>query len=441
MKQQKKNKTDDLSVNEPYIRKRYSKANELVGYQVQINYYDAAGKRRTDTMTFTVKEYGSLRKALNAAIFYRSERLAFYRENNFGRIAKKSSLNELFEEVVKHSDWRIATIRKHTIAYKKYIKPYYGTTDIRDIGHNDVLSTLIECSKQCADQQIRNLKSVWKWLFIEAHHQKIAVFNLTEEIRRPRSQKYVVPEKRKPQDISGEDFAEFIKCMSTYGGYRPDETEKIYNRQMKMNLIIFSKITGLRPSECKAVRKSRIKFEPSGDDGNGNLCIVQILSAYGSGYKKGEENVERSLKTEESERIAIIHQIYEPIVRKMMEQSKYDLLFANYKGEVFTVKDLSDFCSNVSKKCGIKVYPYLMRKVFSSEMDDFMPLHYVSRLDGHKDINTTNRHYIAKKGKKLKKYVSSAEINTAENERYVSPDALLKAMNRSEDDDDEEEEE
>ena len=76
MKRQKKMKTDDLSVNEPYIRKRYSKANELVGYQVQINYYDAAGKRRTDTMTFTVKEYGSLRKALNAAIFYRSERLA-----------------------------------------------------------------------------------------------------------------------------------------------------------------------------------------------------------------------------------------------------------------------------------------------------------------------------------------------------------------------------
>lgn len=201
-----------------------------------------------------------------------------------------------------------------------------------------------------------------------------------------------------------------------------------------MNLIILCKIAGLRPAEGKAVRKSRISFEPSGDGSDGNLCFIRILSAYGSGYEKGETNVERSLKTDDSERIAIIHQIYKPVIRKMMEQSKYDLLFANYKGKAFTVKELDDFCRNVSRKCGIKVYPYLMRKVYSSEMDDFMPIQYVSQLDGHKNINTTNRYYIAKKGKKLKKFVANAELNSQENERFVSPDALIGIMNDGEDD-------
>ena len=78
--------------------------------------------------------------------------------------------------------------------------------------------------------------------------------------------------------------------------------------------------------------------------------------------------------------------------------------------------------------------PYLMRKVYSSEMDDFMPIQYVSQLDGHKNINTTNRYYIAKKRKKLKKFVANAELNSQENERFVSPDALIGIMNDGEDD-------
>ena len=57
-----------------------------------------------------------------------------------------------------------------------------------------------------------------------------------------------------------------------------------------------------------------------------------------------------------------------PLINEILEYSKHDLLFSDYKGDPFSTEDFADYLYRVSRSCGIKVYPLLMRKSFSADL-------------------------------------------------------------------------
>lgn len=59
-------------------------------------------------------------------------------------------------------------------------------------------------------------------------------------------------------------------------------------------------------------------------------------------------------------------------------------------------------------------------------------IEYVSQLDGHSNINTTSKYYIAKKAKKFKKLVEKADLSNSENSRFLDPDTLMGVMDSEE---------
>ena len=182
------------------------------------------------------------------------------------------------------------------------------------------------------------------------------------------------------RNITIEDFEEFCAFAALYGYYHPImEKEKVYFREVCIHLLKFCRFTGLRPSEAIVLTKDDVinrtfRFR--------DLETRKIITVDGFlikltkrlGSSRTERNVNVPLKTESSYRaIPIVNPLDIEETNHILQFTRSNLLFGDYKGRVIPTRRVSDFIRRVrlsfQEHTGkdLDIYLYLMRKTLGSD--------------------------------------------------------------------------
>ncbi|MBQ9157713.1 MAG: tyrosine-type recombinase/integrase [Erysipelotrichaceae bacterium] len=349
---------------EKYIEEKYSeskadKKKSLVAFVVNMPLPNG----EKFYQRFRIKDYVNAQAAFKDAVKVRDRKQELIRQSREGKISFENyTVQELYDLIPSYFDRRLKTYMSIDIMYNKYIKGLYGSTNITDITEEDILITLRNCSVNCGANYVSKVKSVWKKIFIIAQRKRIIQVDLTALVENPRSEN-VTERSLSEQNITEEDFQVFCEAMSKYGHYLPSDEKRIYNRNIMLYMLKLMRITGIRSQEARALRRENIKFVDI--DGK---TIVYVCVRKSIGSSKTKLNVEVSTKTPHSVRNIPIGGDHIRLINEILEYSKHDLLFSDYKGDPFSTEDFADYLYRVSRSCGIKVYPLLMRKSFSADL-------------------------------------------------------------------------
>lgn len=390
---------------EKYIVPRYStiKGQEktIVSF-VFFRPYSVGGEKKTVSKTFKVKNYKTARDALKAAINERNRWDILISEEDelvAATVKKKMmTVGQLFELIPQYYPLSKGTIKKYSKMYEGYIKPKYDKTKIKDVTMINVQETLQKCADRCVQREVGNVKTIWHRMFQIAENEGINIRDLSTRVQMPSSNK-VTARSLGEQNITEEDFQKFCEAMSEYGRYPASDKKRIYNRDIILWMLKVMRITGLRPQEVKALRRKDITFghvEIPSENAAGveTKEIANIMVSRSIGSTISSELSEKKTKTPQSKRVIPVVGKDVDIIRNAMEYSKYDLIFADYKGNPFSADAVSDLLGRVSRSCGIKVYAGLMRKAFAAD-------HYrqgtspvvIKKLMGHKSENMSINWY------------------------------------------------
>ena len=206
-------------------------------------------------------------------------------------------------------------------------------------------------------------------------------------------------------NITEEEFQDFCEYFANYGQYKEWQKDKIYNRSILLYLLVFLRITGLRPQEAKALKrkdfsKDEITFR---DQKTGNLIttkriIVKVNKSVGS--TRTEELTIKDTKTGPSVRaVPILAKGDRDIVNELLAFSKHDFIFADYYGQFFSSKDVADYIGRVKRSYNkakgkeLDIYAYLMRKTLGSDTEKSGTLAARKKIMGHQSEYTAGRWY------------------------------------------------
>ena len=103
-----------------------------------------------------------------------------------------------------------------------------------------------------------------------AQINKIAVMDLTTLVKTPEAMK-TTERSVQEENITAEDFDSFISFMNEYGGYLPNETERIYNRTILIYLMKVMRVSGIRLQEARALSRNDITIEEERAAGSDDL--------------------------------------------------------------------------------------------------------------------------------------------------------------------------
>ena len=397
---------------EKFIKERKStvkgKENETIAFVVQIPYIERSGYEKTRkyyVKNFPTGDYISTGAALKAAVRERDRVLPLIKgiENShyndhmeytadeiiellpstlrmviLDQMEKKKdksfenhTVQELFDRIPDHYSRRQATYRHMKFQYGKYIKDSYADKLITDITVADVTSSLNACAEACTREYVSKLKSLWGKIFSVAKMLGIPVTNWSEIVDLPASDIHT-ERSLSEQNITQEDFKKFCEFMRTYGNYAPIQHKAIFRRDIVLYMIRFMRITGIRSAEAKALKRKNVRFrnvvvkDDNGSERTVEVAEVRIETETGS--TRTEMNTIRETKTPQSVRTVPVNPEGAEILREVFSYHEHDLLFCDYGGGILGTNVVCSLLSNVSEKCGIKVYALLMRKAFSADL-------------------------------------------------------------------------
>ncbi|MCR4951777.1 MAG: site-specific integrase, partial [Solobacterium sp.] len=319
----------------------------------------------------------------------------------------------LWKEVPVHFPVTIGSQTKNNKVYKKHIQPLYGSKDIRDITQLDVQQTLNHVATYCVQQTVRNVKTDWHRIFQVAQINKIAVMDLTTLVKTPEAMK-TTERSVKEENITAEDFDSFISFMNEYGGYLPNETERIYNRTILVYLMKVMRVSGIRLQEARALSRNDITIEEETGHNSENdqeniqeYALIHIRHSAGTTYDN--DNAIRKTKTKWSVRSVPVFDEGLIWIKEVLEYSKHELIFAKYSGEPFTSTEVADYVRRVKKKWkkvsgkDVDIYTTLMRKAYASDLyRDKVNQAAVKKLMGHKFESTSINWYAKSDDEEIK---------------------------------------
>lgn len=396
---------------EKFITERYSRKagheTELQALQVSMHYTEG-GKRKNLKKTFPLKNYKTPKDALKAAMAFRDANVGRVANATFETLPDNYTVNDVFVLVPQYWQLSQSTLEKDAKVYRKYIQPEFGEKKIIQITQQNIRKTLNECASHCVDQHVRNVKTVWHKIFSVAIEKEIVTKDLTMFVETPRGE-HITERQRSEQNITEEDFQKFCAAMKEYGHYLPDETDKIYNRDIMLLMLQLERITGIRGQEVRAIHRNAITFEHS-ETADGQITEYALLTISVSiGSTNAEKLTVKHTKTKRSVRTIPVYGSGVQILKEALNYSKYDLVFAKYDGVPFSTDEYADYLYRVSKDCGIKVYSTLMRKSFASDLiAGGVDPESVKELMGHESINMS-LYYASSTKDRLKKTMMDRE--------------------------------
>lgn len=398
---------------EKYIVKRYSTAKNgkkiLSDFQVLIHYKDASGKRKSVSRRFYIKDFKTPALAMKHAAEWRDDTLVELRKKGEAQknLIETKTVDQVNKEVEKYYLRSKSTMIKNAKLYRKYIKPNYGNRLIGEIKPGDISENLNLCAETCCSTHVGNLKSAWRYIFATAIQMGLVQNNIVDIVRSPKNN-HTSERSQKEQNITQEQFEKYCEAFERYGHYAHDDVEKIYNRNMCLNLIKLLRVTGLRSQEARALSKDNIRIEID-EDGvkSGRIFVTSSI-----GSSATQLNIVKNTKTPQSRRVIPLFGQDVDLLEKIIADAKGESLFEKWNGEKLTSTELADYMNRVSKACGIKVYATLLRKSFAADLynDKISPV-TIRRLMGHATENMSLNWYAT---------ISDDEvIKTMKKRRYI----------------------
>ena len=349
--------------------------NEVTAYVVLLPLPDGTKYNKN----FPVKNYKTEGACKRDAIKERDRILGKLAANESVK-AKKSlpTVDEVFEMTLVQFKKRKGSNTKYEKIYSKWIKPKYGNVKISEITKLDVSSTLNEAAETCVRQHVSNIKTVWKRIYDVAIDTLDIPVKDCSRVEMPPCNKKTKRSKKGEQNVTQDVFDEFCKYAANYGNYLDDEKKLIYNRDIMIYALRLNRYIGVRPQEVRAITRDCIQFRDlpyknpeTGKIENVEGARIAIDKAVGSTIT--EEIALRDTKTEESQRWVYLGKEGADLLREILAYSKYDIVFADYDGNLISSTVYSDFMNRVKHKwwkdTGHKedVYAELMRKALSAD--------------------------------------------------------------------------
>ena len=329
---------------ERFIQERITPAGTHL-LRIQIRQY---GQSYSESVK--VADFDNPKQAMDFAKKLRDEALikmqAGYTVSNFPTVEQLyNKSHELFPV-------RQKTIIRHSYFYKDGIQRY-GNKTIDQITSADIQTSLNEYARTHTRRQVAGLLAIWRSIYKTCAMMNINVIDRTVPV--------VIGEckegKKKENKISSDDFEKFCDVLLSYNSAT---VEGRYNSQCIYYAIQVMRYCGLRPAECFCLTKN-------------DICYNSIEGSYIDVNKASHSTIDSMLeidrtKTEKSKRHVPIPNELQPILDEILQWTKYDLLFADYHGNLQEINTVSDYVNRVSKKAKVKFNMYMLRHQFSTDL-------------------------------------------------------------------------
>lgn len=289
--------------------------------------------------TFSEKKYGSAKLAYDVAVTYRNKKLAELADDLYTNGGNKT-LRQLFDEMVEHSSWSRATLKKFNSRFNLYIKN--DSLLVKDLTPGIIEKSLNDTSRTATKNTIAGVFTLWKHLVHYANINNYLVRDITLLVKVPKSK---VIKAHRNEDLSYEDFLKVIDAVSKHQMYS-------FDRKQYPLILWTIYYTGLRPAECLALKKDDIK--------DGFINIRQGLDSYGNVSAVKTQNAIRE--------IPIVDEL-KPYLYEAMELSKSEYLFPTRDGGLHTSTVLGDVIHGTAKKhANVDFHLYMLRHKFSTDL-------------------------------------------------------------------------
>lgn len=329
---------------ERFIQERVTPAGTHL-LRIQIRQYG-----QTYSKSVKVSDFDTPKQAMDFAKKLRDDALAKmqagYTVSNF------PTVETLYKKSHKLFPVRKKTIIRHEYFYKYGIKQYANKT-IDQITSADIQSSINDYARTHTRRQVAGLLAIWRSIYKTCAMMNINVIDRTVPV--------VIGEckegKKKDNRITADDFDKFCNVLLSYNSVT---AEGRYNSQCIYYALQVMKYCGLRPAECFSLTKNDIRF----DTNEGSY--IDVNKASHSTIDSMLE-IDRT-KTEKSKRHVPIPNELLPILNELLQWAKYDLLFADYHGNLQDINYVSDYVGRVSKKAKVKFNMYMLRHQFSTDL-------------------------------------------------------------------------
>lgn len=358
---------------EKHIKERYSNKTKQYSFQVFFEYYDNKGLKNYYSKTFSEKDYITPGEALDEACKHRDKMI--YQRNTIG-IANQDyhSLKDVFELSKDLLVVSMETKRKHDLNFYKYIYNIIGDKDIKKITALDIYKTLNNMVSDCADDTIKRVFSIWKRIFKTARVHRLVDIDVTDEVIAPKTKRI-----KKKKDVTT-NKATLSLVINALRNRTKQNDKYIFNTEMIIYGLKIMFFTGIRPSECYALKKENIDLINN---------TITIESAIGS--TDTETNVLVPTKTETSVRTIPIVEELQIVLKALLELQDHDtFLLVGFNGELLNMNEVVNKINYACKKEGIKFNQYRLRHQFSTDLvTDNQDLRTIMELMGHNNPSMT----------------------------------------------------
>lgn len=375
---------------EKHIKQRYSKTSKLWTFQVSFKYLAMNGEYSHYTQSFSEKNYVSASEAFQAAVYHRNIKLGELA--NTGLPAKlKLTVDESFKMMQEQYPARMATMKKQTIRYNKYIKSDYGHKLIDKISAGEIQDCLNQMIETSSDDTIQSIYVIWKYIYKALRLKNILTRNVTDEVIVPKSTLIT-----KSKDVN----TDIDTLKKVINGLRNQKTSNLLERESLIHALWTMYYTGLRPGECFALKRDNIDLQ------NGYLTVTDEV-----GSSLTERKTIRQTKTPESNRRVPIVKELSVILQEWMFTNSNEYLFCDKNGEFLDSTRIGGILNRISKKLDVKFNMYRLRHQFSTDliMQNNDP-RTIMELMGHNNTNMTIS-YARSNDEKKKETLSKRKAN------------------------------
>ena len=279
------------------------------------------------------------------------------------------------------------TIQRHNHFYNKGIKQFENI-GIDKITSADIQTSVNVYASTHTRTQTEHFLSVWRKIYKTAVMMNISIPDRTIPVIIPECK----PDQPRKKEISFEDLEHFLESLLEYNKKTVDGE---YQSKCIYYAIQIMRYCGLRPAECFALTRNDIFL-----NGNNNGFISVNKSARSTISSTLEIS---NTKTQKSNRLVPIPQQLAPIIAECLQWSKYELLFADYHGNLQSIDNISDYVRNVAKKAQVSFNLYMLRHQLSTDLfTNGTPANIIRDIMGHESANMTLDYAVSNEKDRIK---------------------------------------
>jgi integrase len=332
--------------------------------------YKVGDKTKTYTKTFSVSDYPSKTKAMQAACKHRDIKRAELLTTGLPDTTVMHP-RELLELSMEKEHLSSTTKKNLLLAFDRYLDEF-NEMSIQQISPITIEESMANLRFTHSQAVINQVACMWRKIFKTARRMRLVMTNPMDEIVVPKS-KYT-PAERTAKITSDEEIDKVINELAKRG-----QTPRVkYNNQIIIGIILVMRYTGIRPSECFALTRENIDFENQ---------LIKINSAYGSN-EKGKAIV--GTKTRLSHRQVPMSIACAMTLRSIMAMSGNDYIFTMYNGKLPEINVITSKLTAINQKLGTTFHLYANRHQFSSDLiTNGVDPRTVMELMGHSSTDMT----------------------------------------------------